>query len=819
MGSMKVTSLNGVKVYSVSNQRSLPSWLPPSKLKTLKKDDDYNRRIELIQDMSFETAATKIKSTLDNEFIIVSGIYPPQVKVYEVRELSMKFERHLDAEIVDFQVLGNDYSKLAFLCADRSIWLHAKYGSHYQLRIPRMGRDLAYDCWSADLLLAASSPELYRINLEQGRFLAPIGTRSPAINVLARSPVHGLLACGGEDGALECFDLRQRAAAGRISIGSTTDSGDQEVTALRFDDNEGFLLAVGTSLGQILLYDLRSSTPIQVKDHMMDGYKEEGSSSQDRQSIPIVHEVGECSSQAKEGFPHAAFSITGTASRGTLFGGMQSMVPNTMYANIGLHPGFQGTQGQFGVSQGNLGMAGFSIPPVNMTPRHQHVTGQGVQMAPTVSLYELVTENSRYGTPIVDIKWHESLSSTRKHIISADSHVVRIWDPDLGDAFTNVEPPAGSINDICVIRNSGLMFMALDSPQIPAYFIPTLGPAPRWCSYLENLTEEMEEEGQNIIYDDFKFVTKEDLEKLNLSNLIGTNLLHAYMHGFFIDHRLFNKAKSLVDPFAYETYRQQRIKEKLDAERAARITIKRKLPKVNKELAARLLADAGDYAESESDKETGMKRKKSKKSNLLEDERFKAMFTDKAFEVDEESQEYRLLHPNVKKIKSFLMDEHFDEVEESDSDQANILIERGSQSHSDDLSDESSDDEGLKDKREVKAKQQKKIVKKSSAQGSKPRFYEVKDDVHADAFRNKVSLMAEKKLPLEERISMAHNRNTNDHSNWKFKSKGQGGGREISFEMRSGAKGHSAKSPNKKRGIQSLGLKNGNPKFRPKHRR
>ncbi|MCO5600837.1 hypothetical protein L7F22_054952 [Adiantum nelumboides] len=115
----------------------------------------------------------------------------------------------------------------------------------------------------------------------------------------------------------------------------------------------------------------------------MDGYKEESSSSQDRQSNPTVHEVDEGSSQAEEGFPHAAFSITGTASPGTLFGGMQSMVPNPMYAKIGLHPGFQGTQGQFGVSQGNLGMAGFSIPPVNMTPRHQHVTGQGVQMAPT----------------------------------------------------------------------------------------------------------------------------------------------------------------------------------------------------------------------------------------------------------------------------------------------------------------------------------------------------------------------------------------------------------------------------------------------------
>ncbi|MCO5601499.1 hypothetical protein L7F22_055620 [Adiantum nelumboides] len=134
----------------------------------------------------------------------------------------------------------------------------------------------------------------------------------------------------------------------------------------------------------ILLHSLTASSP--EAKLRMDGYKEEGSSSQDRQSNPTVHEVGEGSSQAEEGFPHVAFSITGTASPGTLFGGMQSMVPNPMYANIGLHPGFQGTQGQFGVSQGNLGMAGFSIPPVNMTPRHQHVTGQGVQMAPTGSM-------------------------------------------------------------------------------------------------------------------------------------------------------------------------------------------------------------------------------------------------------------------------------------------------------------------------------------------------------------------------------------------------------------------------------------------------
>lgn len=35
---------------------------------------------------------------------LMTGIYPPQVRVYEVSELSLKFERHLTSEIIDFQV-------------------------------------------------------------------------------------------------------------------------------------------------------------------------------------------------------------------------------------------------------------------------------------------------------------------------------------------------------------------------------------------------------------------------------------------------------------------------------------------------------------------------------------------------------------------------------------------------------------------------------------------------------------------------------------------------------------------------------------------
>ncbi|GAB4851743.1 hypothetical protein Ancab_031145 [Ancistrocladus abbreviatus] len=653
-GTLKSTSINGVKMYSVTgHHRSLATWLNPKKLRALRKDKDYMQRVELIQDLRFETATTRIKATPDGEYLIASGIYPPQVKVYELREMALKFERHLDSEIINFQILTDDYSKLAFLCADRSVCLHAKYGSHYSLRIPRMGRDIAYDCWSCDLLCAASSPDLYRINLAQGRFLSPLSTRSPALNVVSRSKLHGLVACGGEDGAVECFDMRERSAVGRINAVSPAGEDDEEVTAIEFDEDGGFLMAVGSSAGKVLLYDLRSSCPIRVKDHM-------------------------------------------------------------------------------------------------------------------------------YGSPILNIKWHHTLNTEHPKLITTDNHIVRVWDPETGEGLTSIEPTAGTINDICVFRDSGLMLLALDCSPIPSYFIPALGPAPKWCSYLENLTEEMEETAQTTIYDDYKFLTKEELERLNLTNLIGTKLLRAYMHGFFIDYRLYKKVKAIADPFAYDAYIEQRKKDKLEEMAKTRITVRRKLPKVNRSLASRLLEN--EEAENERKDADAADKKESKKkrgitTDILKDPRFAAMFENEAFEIDEHSAEYLALHPVASNKRSSLVEEHFDPV-----------MEAGAQSSSD--SDEST-----------------RVEKRSRA----PRLYEVKDERHAEAFWNSTSLAKEENLPLGERVAALHSdqRSSRFPSNVKV---GLGGSREISFISRSSAKYKEDDEDKetrreKRRGVQSLGLK------------
>lgn len=99
--------------------------------------------------------------------------------------------------------------------------------------------------------------------LLQGRFLSSLSTQSPALNVVCRrlvvspikvawkfvclvalavqlcstkievvlfsnfSKLHGLVACGGEDGAIECFDMRTRSSVGRIDAAEPAGDIDQ----------------------------------------------------------------------------------------------------------------------------------------------------------------------------------------------------------------------------------------------------------------------------------------------------------------------------------------------------------------------------------------------------------------------------------------------------------------------------------------------------------------------------------------------------------------------------------------------------------------
>ncbi|CAN0541310.1 unnamed protein product, partial [Ectocarpus sp. 12 AP-2014] len=150
--------------------KTLPQWLSEKKRRSLSKDVEYRRRIELLQDFDFPTASQKVCVSPNAQYVIVAGTYPPQIKVFEVADLSMKFERHLDCEAVDFMPLAEGYEKLAFLLADRTLAFHAGYGKHHSVRIPRFGRSLAYQRETCDMMVGCGDGEIHRFNLDQGRF-------------------------------------------------------------------------------------------------------------------------------------------------------------------------------------------------------------------------------------------------------------------------------------------------------------------------------------------------------------------------------------------------------------------------------------------------------------------------------------------------------------------------------------------------------------------------------------------------------------------------------------------------------------------------
>ena len=84
-------------------------------------------------------------------------------------------------------------------------------------------------------------------------------------------------------------------------------------------------------------------------------------------------------------------------------------------------------------------------------------------------------------------------------------------------------------------EGSGLIFMSNEQPKMQVHYIPTLGPAPKWCSFLDNITEEIEENAVSAIYDDYKFITKDELTDLGM--YVGENFKNKLLKNISISRR------------------------------------------------------------------------------------------------------------------------------------------------------------------------------------------------------------------------------------------------------------------------------------------
>lgn len=85
--------------------------------------------------------------------------------------------------------------------------------------------------------------------------------------------------------------------------------------------------------------------------------------------------------------------------------------------------------------------------------------------------------------------------------MSQDSKILKLWERDTvsawrcawqpynkinynyvilqGKPFTSIEPGVG-LNDLCIVPDTGLLFMANEAPKMQTYYIPVS----RWCHIL-----------------------------------------------------------------------------------------------------------------------------------------------------------------------------------------------------------------------------------------------------------------------------------------------------------------------------------------------
>ena len=102
---------------------------------------------------------------------------------------------------------------------------------------------MLYEAHTCDLVISSSSRDVYRLNLEQGRFMQPYttGNERARHHRVAQSPLGCLLGFASESGTVELWDTRSRVQAA-VKLSS------EELTAIEFGP-DALTMLTGTDDG------------------------------------------------------------------------------------------------------------------------------------------------------------------------------------------------------------------------------------------------------------------------------------------------------------------------------------------------------------------------------------------------------------------------------------------------------------------------------------------------------------------------------------------------------------------------------------------
>ena len=89
----------GVRVYDFEGRKSLQEILAKSKLKA-RFNQQARNYTSLIDDLEFPVATSCIRLAADENHLFAAGVYPPQIRCYVLDEMTMKFQRNCDSEVI-----------------------------------------------------------------------------------------------------------------------------------------------------------------------------------------------------------------------------------------------------------------------------------------------------------------------------------------------------------------------------------------------------------------------------------------------------------------------------------------------------------------------------------------------------------------------------------------------------------------------------------------------------------------------------------------------------------------------------------------------
>ncbi|CRG93075.1 conserved Plasmodium protein, unknown function [Plasmodium gallinaceum] len=525
---------NGIKIYSLTSGKLSPEYTNVDGKKSKNKNlrSDYNENsVEILHDLEFSQKSDEIKISDDERYICISGCYPPQVGLYDTKELSIKHRRHFDEEVVNFEFLSNNYEKLVFLCKNRYLEFHNAAGKYYKMRIPREGRNLMYNKENSNLYICASYEDIYILNLQKGCYQNSITTKNESNNFICKNLHLPIFATGGSNGFLEIWDERIKKSLNFLNINEY-----DELTSGSFSDN-GLKIGVGTSNGIIKLFDIRHNKPLLIKDHCND--------------LPIK---------------------------------------KLEFLKINNNKYFYNNDDDKNFSTYNECIASSDSNCIKIYSENKSLLSLQI------------------------IKFDDEKSNKKNKLLNNDSI---------------------NINSFTFYKNSGLCFIPCDNKKVFIYFIPFIGLAPKWCNFLDNMTEELEEKERyrrndtddysNELFDDYVFLTSQQVDQLNINHLKGTKNLISYLHGYYIPTKIYADIKSVIDQNNFEQIKKTIIQKKLESKQQMRIPQKNAL--VNKEYVHNLL----NKVQKKIDKKQKVMYDA---EQLLQDKRFNKLFYDPEYMIE-----------------------------------------------------------------------------------------------------------------------------------------------------------------------------------------